>query len=279
MRLITVIILLFFALSVKGQPVQLAMVYQDENVEDYLVSEKLDGIRAIWDGKEFSTRQGNVLNAPEWFTKGWPNVWLDGELWAGRGQFHHVQKTVLDSYPDDEAWRKITYMVFDAPASGDTFFERYEFYNRLIKSTENPTIQPVEQFEMNSVSELYSMLDEIVSQGGEGVMLHQKTALFRDGRSNALLKLKPFKDAEARVVAHVEGKGKYQGMMGSLIVALANGTQFRVGTGFSDTDRLNPPKIGEYITFRYQGLTQNGLPRFASYLRIRQLPFEFRDPE
>lgn len=262
-----------------GQSVQLATSYEGEVVSAYLVSEKLDGIRAIWDGEVLYTRRGNPISAPLWFTENWPHVWLDGELWAGRGGFNDVQKTVLDTYPDHAAWRTITYQVFDAPNDNDVFEQRYQTYLQLVQKTQQPYLKAVQQHELVSTEALYQYLDSVVEQGGEGVMLHRKDALFHDGRSDALLKLKRFRDAEAKVVGYVAGRGKYTGVLGALKVELANGRQFKIGTGFSDQERSEPPVIGEYITFRYHGFTATGLPRFASFIRVRKDPFEFRDPD
>lgn len=279
MRTIIFTAALLAPLTAYTQAVQLATVYADEKVSDYLVSEKLDGIRAIWDGHQLATRQGNPIIAPIWFTQGWPKVWLDGELWAGRGRFNSVQTTVLDSEPDENKWRDIRYMVFDAPNYTDVFERRAELYLALIKQTNSAFLQGIKQLRLPTSEALYGLLDDVTVLGGEGLMLHRKDALLKDGRSDALLKLKPFQDAEAKVIGHAGGNGKYEGMLGALWVELANGRQFKIGTGFSDIERAHPPKIGEYVTFRYQGLTSTGLPRFASFVRVRKGPFEFREPE
>lgn len=279
MRIIVLAATLLTSLATYAQKVQLATIYADEQVSDYLVSEKLDGIRAIWDGHGLITRQGNPINSPKWFTEGWPDVWLDGELWAGRGQFNVVQSTVLDLKPDNQQWHQIQYMVFDAPDQTQVFQHRFKRYQELIDQASSSTIKAVMQRSVATSDDLYSLLDSVVSSGGEGLMLHRRDALFKDGRSNALLKLKPYQDAEAKVIRHLVGKGKYLGMLGALQVELANGRQFKLGTGFSDSERIHPPKIGEYVTFRYQGLTSTGLPRFASFVRVRKGPFEFREPD
>ena len=268
-----------FITLANAQEVQLATRYDGENVQDYLVSEKLDGIRGIWDGEVLRTRQGQQLNPPDWFVSGWPKVWLDGELWAGRNQFGAVQNTVLDAIPNHEQWREIRYMVFDAPDNVSTFEQRVKRYQALVSDSESAYIQAVDQFTVDSAEQLYDQLDTMVSLGAEGLMLHRKTALFRSGRSDALLKVKKYQDAEAKVVDHVPGQGKYSGQLGALMVELADGKRFKIGTGFSDQDRAQPPLIGSFITFRYQGLTSKGLPRFASYQRVRQGPFEFRVPQ
>lgn len=268
--------LLISASGLAANDVQLATVYEDEHVEQYLVSEKLDGIRAIWDGKHLVTRKGVRIYTPKGYTSNWPNVWLDGELWAGEGSFNLVQHTVLDQSPSAPDWKKIVYMVFDAPAKDQTFEQRANSYHTLLLKTDSKTIRPIAQHSLDGEEALYRMLDEVVAKGGEGLMLHRKDALHKSGRSNALLKLKPYQDAEARVVEHLPGNGKYAGMLGSILVESADGVRFKIGTGFSDTERKHPPEIGQYVTFRYQGLTVNGIPRFASFLRIREGEFDFR---
>jgi DNA ligase-1 len=279
MKLCVATWLFAFFTSANAQEVQLATRYDGENVQDYLVSEKLDGIRGIWDGEALRTRQGQKLNPPDWFVSGWPKVWLDGELWAGRNQFGTVQNTVLDAIPNHEQWREIRYMVFDAPDNVSTFEQRVKRYQALVSDSESAYIQAVDQFTVDSAEQLYDQLDAMVALGAEGLMLHRKTVLFRSGRSDALLKVKKYQDAEAQVVGHVPGQGKYSGQLGALLVELADGKRFKIGTGFSDQERAQPPEIGVFITFRYQGLTSTGLPRFASYQRLRQDPFEFRVPQ
>jgi DNA ligase-1 len=119
-------------------------------------------------------------------------------------------------------------------------------------------------------------LDRVVAKGGEGLILHQASAPHLSGRSDYLMKLKPHQDMEAVVVDHIPGTGRLSGKMGALMVQLESGLKFKIGTGFTDEQRTNPPRIGEVITFRYQGLTKRGVPRFASFLRIRNdgYPFE-----
>lgn len=256
-------------------PVQLANTYDDEQAQAYLVSEKLDGIRAIWDGSTLTTRNGHPIVAPDWFTKGWPEAWLDGELWAGRNRFSLVQQTVLDQKPNHSDWRHIHYYVFDAPDLVREFSVRAEFYQTLVTQLSLPHLKAVKQREIESNAELYAWLDDVVAHGGEGLMLHRKDAKFRDGRSDALLKLKPYMDKEAKVIGYTEGKGKYEGMVGALVVELADGRQFRLGSGLSDQERASPPPIGAFVTFKYQGLTVSGLPRFATFVRVRRDDFSF----
>jgi DNA ligase 1 len=106
--------------------------------------------------------------------------------------------------------------------------------------------------------------------GGEGLMLRQPNSRYAAGRSLTLLKVKRFLDSEARVVGHEGGKGRHKGRLGALLVELANGVRFAVGTGLSDAEREQPPSVGSFITFRYQELSDGGVPRFPSYVGIRK---------
>ncbi|MCG8428316.1 MAG: DNA ligase [Chromatiales bacterium] len=252
-------------------PVQLAGIYQDSiDVHSYWVSEKLDGVRAYWDGKQLLSRQGNPFPAPGWFTAPLPQRPLDGELWIARGQFEVVSGIVRTQQPADTDWQKVRYMVFDLPASPQPFTQRLAQLRRLIPNLNTPWIRLVKQFQVDTQKTLMAELNRIVAAGGEGLMLHHGDAYYRSGRSNHLLKLKPHQDAEAKVIAHLPGRGKFEGMLGSLLVETDEGIRFRVGTGFSDEQRRKPPPIGATITYRYHGHTKNGIPRFASFLRIRE---------
>ncbi|EOH0513769.1 DNA ligase [Vibrio fluvialis] len=253
-------------------PVAQANEYHDDiNIYEYWQSEKLDGIRAIWNGKQLLTRNGNPIYAPRWFTDPLPDYALEGELWAGRGHFALVQQTVLDHTPSDEAWRKIDFMLFDMPDAAGDYTKRYYNLIHVVDSASSKHIKYIEHTPVLSEQELLRYLDTLVNENGEGIMLRKVTARYQAGRSNDLLKLKKHQDAEARVVGYKIGNGKYKGLMGSVLVRTDEGTEFYVGTGFSDEQRLNPPEIGSLITYRYNGLTAEGKPRFARFVRVREI--------
>lgn len=252
------------------RPLLAGVANTDIDPTPYLVSEKYDGVRALWDGKALRSRAGNVISAPAWFIAKLPKQSLDGELWIGRGQFEKLSGAVRKTTPVDDEWRQIKYMIFELPDAPGTFAERYEQIKRVVAVTSFPQLVAVEQFRLPDNAALKRKLAEIAGAGGEGLMLHRADAPYVTGRNDALLKLKPLDDAEATVIAHVPGKGKYTGMMGALRVEMADGKRFQIGTGFTDAVRANPPAVGTLITFTYRGLTKNGLPRFASYLRIRE---------
>ena len=250
--------------------VSLANAYHgDVDLSHYWVSEKLDGVRARWDGAALYSRNGNRFNAPAWFVDGFPEQALDGELWMGRGTFDVLSGTVRRETPDPAAWQRIRYMVFDLPGLAAPFDERLRRMRELFAEPPSPHIALVEQFRVQSEAELMARLETVVAEGGEGLMLRDGRSFHRAGRSDDLLKLKTYQDAEAVVVAHLPGKGKYRGMLGSLLVEMPDGRRFRLGTGFTDVQRRDPPSVGATVTFKYSGTTVNGIPRFASFLRIR----------
>lgn len=252
---------------------QLAKVYQQDNIpaiENYLVSEKFDGVRAIWTGTELITRNNNVIHAPAWFVADLPNVRLDGELWTKRGDFAALSGIVRTLQPLDSDWQTVTYQIFDMPDQTSLFQERYQNYLNLVNRINRAHIRAVQQHHFTIEQALSTFFEQIIQQGGEGVMLHLATAIHKSGRSDALLKLKPYMDNEAVVIEHLPGKGKYQNMLGALRVVTAEGLQFTIGTGFTDQQRQTPPAIGATITYRYHGFTKNGVPRFASFVRERK---------
>jgi DNA ligase 1 len=247
----------------------LAQVYEPGiAVSDFWVSEKLDGVRAYWDGGRLVTRRGHEIHAPAWFVTGFPAEPLDGELWLGRGRFEELSGTVRRLEPDDDAWRAVRYLVFDLPGRAQPFGERLALLDGLVRSANNPSLASVEQFRLPDHESLINRLAELAAQGGEGLMLHRDGSPYRGARSPDLLKVKPYQDAEARVIGHVPGKGKYLGMLGALEVEDESGRRFRIGTGFTDAQRRDPPPPGSRVTFKYRGLTGEGIPRFASFLRV-----------
>jgi DNA ligase len=238
----------------------------------YWVSEKLDGVRAVWDGSTLRFRRGQIIHAPDWFLAALPHEPLDGELWMGRRTFERLSGIVRKEHPVDEEWRQVRYMVFELPGAPGDFTQRQDRLGALVAAAKVSWFGVVEQFRVADRQALKHHLDEVVRGGGEGLMLHRADAPWLTGRNDALLKLKPMQDAEARVVAYEEGQGKYSGMVGALEVEAANGRRFRIGSGLPDELRRNPPPIGTTITYRYRDLTANGQPRFATYWRVRDLP-------
>lgn len=244
--------------------------HRGQDPAGFLVSEKLDGVRALWDGQTLRFRSGLPIAAPRWLIAALPKIALDGELWVGRGRFDELSGIVRRNEPVDDDWRAVRYMLFDLPGSTEPFAERAARLQTVVAQAHQPWLQAVAQQQVPNAAALQALLTQTVKDGGEGLMLHRANALWSPGRSGAIFKFKPLADEEARVVAHLPGKGRNAGRMGALLLELPNGQRFALGTGFTDAQRANPPPVGSLVTYRYRDRTSKGLPRFASFLRVRE---------
>ncbi len=264
--------LLSMSSSAQTPSLLLADTYQGrEDLHLYLVSEKLDGVRAYWNGKNLISRGGNAINAPSWFTAHFPPQELDGELWMGRGKFDQTSAAIRRQIPDETEWRQINYMLFELPNNTAIFQERAAKLKKISETLNIAWLKAIPQQIGSSKQALEKALATIVKEGGEGLMLHKADAPYIVGRSPFLLKVKPWNDDEAEIIGYLKGKGKYEGMVGALRVRLKNGKEFSLGSGLSDALRQNPPPIGAIVTFRYRELTKKGIPRFASFYRVRDV--------
>ncbi|EAI4429246.1 DNA ligase [Campylobacter lari] len=254
--------------------------FKDVNLSHYLMSEKLDGIRGLWSGKSMQTRAGNAINLPSFFTKNFPEFELDGELWIKRTSFEEISSLIRQENPDEKLWQKVSYNVFDVPNACEEFKlnpctleARLEVLKKYLAKNPNDFIKIIPQTHIKDKNHLEQFYQDIISHKGEGVIIRLNNAPYEKKRSNNAFKLKPFDDAECIVKKHFEGKGKFEGKMGSLLceaVIEDKKVSFKIGSGFKESDRLNPPPVGAIITFKYNGLTKNGKPKFASFLRVHE---------
>jgi len=231
------------------------------------MSEKLDGIRGYWNGKQLKSKNGNIIHAPKWFIKDFPSFELDGELWTKRGDFENIQSIVLSDIPSDK-WKDITFNVFEVPNHEGNFTERLQFAKNYTKEVNH--IHIIEQIKCRGKEHLNKFLNEIEKLGGEGVIIKNPKYSYFTGRSSQILKVKKYKDMEGKVISINKGKGRFKNMMGSLTLLLENNVTFKLGTGFNLQQRKCPPSIGKYVTFKYTGLTKNKKPKFASFMRVRE---------
>ncbi|MDB5289300.1 MAG: dependent ligase-like protein [Phycisphaerales bacterium] len=252
-----------------GPPILLAESWDNAaDLAGWWMSEKLDGVRAFWDGKQFLSRQGNLFHAPDWFIEGLPDSPLDGELWIDRKKFQRTV-SIVRRQDKTELWNEVRFLVFDAPSQAGGFEERVGFVKDALAGRGLKFARPHEHQLCKDVDCLWAELSRVEALGGEGLMLRQPGSKYEAGRSSTLLKVKSFRDAEAIVIGHQPGAGKHKGRLGALLVKLPDGTEFAVGTGFSDKERSAPPGVGVTVTFRYQELSEGGVPRFPSYVGVR----------
>ncbi|WP_051085672.1 DNA ligase [Desulfobacter curvatus] len=239
-----------------------------EDIKGWVMSEKLDGIRGYWDGSRLLSRKGLPLCPPPWFLKNFPVFELDGELWSKQGDFEFIQSVVLDVEPGP-GWEKISYHIFEVPNQPGTFLQRLDRAKEWFKTHPAPHVRVIPQILIQDRSDLDRFFIEVESRGGEGVIVKNPNIPYQTGRSAHLLKVKKARDMEGLVIGINKGKGKYHNAMGSLTLKLENGVVFKLGTGFTDKVRNNPPAVGTTVTFKYHGFSKSGVPKFAFFLRVR----------
>jgi DNA ligase-1 len=258
----------------------LAEKYKTFDLDWYLASEKVDGYRAMYFNGIFWTRTGNVINAPEWFTRDLPlDIFLDGELFTKRGDFNGVSSILRKKVPIDREWKKIVYLVFDAPKVIVSFTERFRYIKDKLetKSTDGyyfdtkfDSIKVLKQYKVNTQIEIERIHTSIVKMGGEGVMMRDPDSYYANKRDNSLLKYKHFHDSEAIVDDFEFGNGKNECKMGKLWVRwLSDGVLFKVGGGFSDDQRVRFRELfpkGTIIKVKYFEKSALGQPRFPIYV-------------
>ena len=243
--------------------------YHDQNVTGWLMSEKLDGVRAYWDGKKLISRGGTVINAPKWFTHNFPPFEVDGELWSKRGDFDTIVSTIKQQTPNDN-WKALSYNIFEVPHAKGGLLQRLTVLQTYLSTHETQYLRVIPQLTCKDTEHLKTFLQEIEQKGGEGVVVRNPQTPYIAKRDSNSLKVKNFHDAECEVIAHHKGEGKYQNLLGSLTCKAENGVTFDIGSGFSDDERTNPPSIGVKITYKYQEITKNGKPRFPVFVRVRE---------
>lgn len=253
----------------KNKLVLLAENYsEDIDPTGYWLSEKLDGIRALWDGHRFISRNGLQFAAPTWFHASYPPFKLDGELWLGRGQFNETSSIVRSSR--DKGWNRLRFMSFDiAERKAGIFEDRQKILLELHKVMNNKYFHVVPQTPCIDKEYFKRVFDLAIKSGAEGIMLRKPKSMYELGRSRTLLKAKPWYDAEAEVIGYEAGEGKYARMMGALRCIDANGREFKVGTGFSDAQRSDPPPLKSRITYKYKEITEKGAPREPVFVAVR----------
>ncbi len=249
---------------------------QKKNFNGYLMSEKLDGVRGIWEAGKFKTRQDNPIHTPSYFTYNFPSFKLDGELWIARAKFDEVSALIRSDSLDSSLWKSVTYNVFDVPNACEEFkltpctlSNRLKVLERYLQQNPNPYIKIIKQIPIKNQEHLKEFYKDIIFNKGEGVVIRKDLAPYEKGRSKNALKLKPYEDAECKVIAYTEDKGKFQGKIGALLCQMPNDRVIKIGSGLKDKDRENPPKIDSIITYKFNGLTKNSLPRFPVFLHIR----------
>lgn len=255
-------------INVQALDIQKPKVYNENQhkINNWIMSEKLDGIRAYWNGKKLLSKNGNKIYIPKELIKNYPSFHLDGELWTKRNDFENIQSIVLDKTPTKK-WKEITYNIFEVPNQKGNFNQRIKVLKDWIKTNKNTNIRVIRQVKCKNKKHLNSYLKTLLDKKAEGVIIKNPNISYFTGRNKNILKVKKFKDMEGKVIAinyNINNKFK------SLKILLKNNIEFNLGGGFTNEEKINHPKIGDTVTFKYYGLTKYKKPKFASFLRIRK---------
>ena len=258
-------LLVFILLFANDKPKLLLLnKYSDDiNVTNWYMSEKLDGVRAYWDGEKLISRSGKVFTTPTFFTKEFPKHELDGELWSKRGDFSNIV-SIVNKKKSHNGWKNLTYNIFEVPHAKGILTQR------LSKVKNSKYLKVIKQIKVKDKNHLNNFLKSVEKKGGEGVVVRDGTLPYYTGRDNNALKVKSYIDTECEVVGYNKAQGKYEGMVGSLSCRMKNMQIIKIGSGLNEHQRAVPPKIGAIITFKYYGLTSKGNPRFPIFLRVRK---------
>lgn len=217
-----------------------------------LISEKFDGVCAEWDGLQFHSRAGHVIHAPDWFRSSLPSVPLSGELWAGRGRFEHTL-SIVSSHDAGVRWQDICFAIWSVSGTA-----RAAGFDETIST--GPFAFHVERWTCQSQEHLKSIYQQLVNQGAEGLVIRDDKGID--------WKWKPIRDDDGIVIEHKPGRGRNAFRCGSLRVRDREGRVFCVSIPY-DEDHDHPPAINSLVTFRFQGRTAKGIPRFAQFLNPR----------
>jgi DNA ligase-1 len=220
--------------------------YHDENPEGWFMSEKLDGMRAYWDGERFWSKNMSIIDVPESFTAGFPTFPVDGELWGGYEKIDstvYALKQACRKKKRNIDWSNIKFCAFDAPQEEGSYDKRHLFLQNNLSQCCNISLIPMQK--CGGHDHLHQHLAEILDKGGEGIILYHPATPYQPGRTRNVLKFKKYFEASV-TFSHVK-RDSY-----NLVCKQENGKliYLKCTRGFC----LSPPEVGEKILVRHQGI-------------------------
>mmetsp|Transcript_3949 Transcript_3949/g.11996 ORF Transcript_3949/g.11996 Transcript_3949/m.11996 type:complete len:626 (-) Transcript_3949:132-2009(-) len=249
----------------------LAQSWSGEDPAGWWVSEKLEGVRAVWRRGSLLSRGDRALTCPGDLRRALPaGCELDGELWGGRGQFERTLDSALGTSSGSAAWPAgMRFMVFDARKDEDgvslehrPFEQRMQAAKRICRDANiGGLVEVIPMQKCRSRKHFDELLEEVGRGGGEGLMLRYPESVYERGRSNSMLKAKLWQDGEALVEGRTPAKGPSSAQCDALICRTPDGREFLLGSGLSDAQRMEPPAVGTVITYRFSELTASNTPR------------------
>lgn len=172
------------------------------NGEGWWMSEKFDGIRAMWTGGHLYTRTGKEIKIPDNFRQQLPPITLDGELWTQYG----LQQTSLQLTKSKQSkyWNQVVFQVFDTADSSLSFEERQQQLQQLsTKFNMKDKIRIVPMIKCLDNNHLQQYFKSIIQKGGEGIVLRQPNSMYTPGRSLSMRKYKEYQDTEVLIIKNM----------------------------------------------------------------------------
>ncbi len=159
-------------------------------------------------------------------------------------------------------------MVYDAPKAKGNFAQRLKLIEKSLTELKSQYVVAHKHVVCTGLDHLNKELDRVTAENAEGVMIKDPSCQYENRRSDKLLKVKKFDDAEATVIGHQKGTGRCSDMCGAILMRGDDGIEFKIGSGFNDAQRRKPPKKGSRVTYKYMGKSNSGKPRFPIFLRV-----------
>lgn len=241
----------------------------DENLSGWVMSEKLQGVRGLWDGKTLKNRAGNIIPAPDFFTKCYPDFAIDGEIYSYKLPYEDITAATKGQNPN--AWIKIKHYIFDVPEAEGGLMQRLAVLQEYLDKNKCDTIKIIPQLPAISHKNMENYYNEIVTRNGQGVIVRDPNAPYKGGRSNKILKFKKQLDDECKILDYNNGTGKFSSTIISLTCKnLKDDKIFKIKSGIDKKVRNNPPKKGTIITYKYHGIKDDGSPKNPVFLYARE---------
>jgi len=249
-------------------PMLLGVYDGSQDVRGWVYSEKLDGVRGIWDGRRLLSRQGLPFVPPARWVRDFPPFAIDGEIYSEKLGFEEISSITASASADYGAWRALNLHVFDAPNASGDLFARLNTLQEWLDTHPDAHIRIIVQHPLDG-RDPRKIMREYAARGAEGIVLRDPAVPYRAGRQSSILKLKPAFDSECRVlriIRHSDGQARSIECewRGADDLGVHPGAPVRFRLSLLGVAKTQPPAIGSVVNFTYKGLTKNKKPKFAS---------------
>ena len=242
-----------------------------------LVSEKLNGIRAIWNpaANRFQTKRRKFwhpwMTAKIWGNTAPPTIALDGEFYIPGAPLGTIASACGVTILEDPGI-PITYGVFDVIVPLKSALKRVA----IIDTITHLPCDFVSHILCETIEELNAVVALFRTNNSEGVVCRYANSCYAHGtRSSLVHKIKFFDDCEVTVIDFIEGEGKFAGTLGAMLVRDDSGRVFSTGGGeMSNKDRSDvwsnkPRYLNRPATIKFPYRSGDGVPLQSVFIAWR----------